>query len=143
MKETRVGVYICNCGVNIAKTVNVKDVAEYASHLPGVVIAKDYIFTCSDPGQELIRKDIKELGLNRIVVAACSPHMHEKTFRRVLRDTGINPYFLRSRTFANIAVGSMRKGPQKRRMTLSARQSRGFLITIRSLPKRRRSIQAL
>jgi heterodisulfide reductase subunit A2 len=94
MKETRIGVYICNCGANIAKTVKVKEVAEFASRLPGVAIAREYIFTCSDPGQELIRKDIKELGLNRIVVAACSPHMHEKTFRRVLRDTGINPYFL-------------------------------------------------
>ena len=94
MEDRRIGVYICNCGLNIAKTVNVKEVAAFASTLPGVVAARDYVFTCSDPGQELIRKDIKELGLNRVVVAACSPHMHEKTFRRVLREAGINPYML-------------------------------------------------
>ncbi len=94
MKETRTGVYICHCGLNIAKTVDVKDLALYAASLPNVVVAREYLFMCSDPGQEMIRKDIAGFGLNRIVVAACSPHMHEKTFRRVLEGAGLNPYLL-------------------------------------------------
>jgi heterodisulfide reductase subunit A len=92
MGEKRVGVYVCNCGLNIAGTVNVKEVAEYASSLPNVVVGKEYIFACSDPGQEMIKNDIRDLGLNRIVVAACSPHMHERTFRRAVREAGLNPY---------------------------------------------------
>jgi heterodisulfide reductase subunit A len=91
-KEKRIGVYICHCGSNIAKTVKVKEVTEFASKLPNVTVARNYMFTCSDPGQEMIRKDIKELGLNRVIVAACSPHMHEKTFRRVVKEAGLNSY---------------------------------------------------
>ena len=94
MGEKRIGVYVCNCGLNIAGTVEVKEVAEYASSLPNVVVAREYVFACSDPGQEMIKNDIRELGLNRIVVAACSPHMHERTFRRVVREAGLNPYLL-------------------------------------------------
>jgi heterodisulfide reductase subunit A2 len=94
MKEKRIGVFVCHCGQNIAKTVNVNEVSEFASHLPGVKVARNYVFMCSDPGQDMIRKDIKELGLNRVVVAACSPHMHEKTFRRVIASAGLNPYLL-------------------------------------------------
>ena len=94
MGEKRIGVYVCNCGLNIAGTVKVKEVAEYASSLPNVVVAREYIFACSDPGQEMIKNDIREFGLNRIVVAACSPHMHERTFRRVIREAGLNPYLL-------------------------------------------------
>ncbi len=92
MAKTRVGVYICHCGVNIKSTVNVEKLTQFASTLPHVTVAKDYIYLCSDPGQELIRNDIKEHNLNRIVVAACSPRMHEPTFRKVLRTSGINPY---------------------------------------------------
>ena len=91
-KEKRIGVYICHCGFNIAKTVKVKEVAEFASGLPGVVLARDYLYTCSDPGQEQIRNDIKDFNLNRIIVAACSPNMHEKTFRRVVSEAGLNPF---------------------------------------------------
>ncbi len=90
--EQRTGVYICHCGTNIAGTVDVKAVAEFAGTLDSVVVARDYKFMCSDPGQELIRNDISELGLNRVVVAACSPLMHEATFRRVCREAGLNPY---------------------------------------------------
>jgi len=92
MAKTRVGVYICHCGVNIKSTVDVEKLTRFASTLPHVTVAKDYIYLCSDPGQELIRNDIKEHNLNRIVVAACSPRMHELTFRKVLRTSGINPY---------------------------------------------------
>lgn len=90
--EIRIGVYICHCGLNIAGTVDVKRVAEYAQRLPSVVIARDYRYMCSDPGQELIKNDIKELELNRVVVASCSPRLHENTFRSVCLDAGLNPY---------------------------------------------------
>jgi heterodisulfide reductase subunit A len=87
-----IGVYICHCGVNIAATVDVKAVAEYASTLPGVTVSREYQYMCSDPGQDLIKNDIKELGLERVIVAACSPRMHEPTFRGVVEGTGLNPY---------------------------------------------------
>lgn len=90
--EPRIGVYVCHCGANIAATVDVEKVTEFAKGLPSVVIARDYKFVCSDPGQELIKNDIKELGLNRIVVASCSPRLHEPTFRRTLSSAGLNPY---------------------------------------------------
>jgi len=90
--ERRIGVYVCHCGTNIAATVNVKEVAQSARSLRGVVVARDYMFMCSDPGQELIKNDIRKERLNRVVVAACSPLLHERTFRRVCREGGLNPY---------------------------------------------------
>jgi heterodisulfide reductase subunit A len=90
--EPKIGVYICHCGSNIAGTVDTEAVAKFAGGLEGVVVARDYKFMCSDPGQELIKKDIKELGLNRVVVASCSPTMHEPTFRRACQEAGMNPY---------------------------------------------------
>ena len=92
MAEPRIGVYICHCGSNIAGMVDVEEVARFAQDLEGVVVARDYKFMCSDPGQEFIKNDIKELKLNRIVVAACSPTLHEATFRRACQEAGINPY---------------------------------------------------
>ena len=91
-REPRIGVYICHCGSNIAGAVDVEQVAQFAGTLDSVVVARDYRFMCSDPGQSMIKEDIKELGLNRVVVAACSPTMHELTFRRVCQEAGINPY---------------------------------------------------
>ena len=88
----RIGVYICECGVNIGATVDVEKVAEYAKSLPNVTVSRYYKYMCSDPGQELIKKDIKEFRLDRVVVASCSPRMHEPTFRNVLKETGLNPY---------------------------------------------------
>ncbi len=90
--EPRIGVYICHCGSNIADTVDMAAVAEFAQGLDSVVIVRDYKFMCSQPGQELIKNDIKELGLNRVVVASCSPTMHEPTFRRACQEAGVNPY---------------------------------------------------
>ncbi len=90
--EPRIGVYTCHCGSNIAGKVDCAGVTRFAQELEGVVVARDYKFMCSDPGQELIKKDIKEHGLNRVVVASCSPTMHEPTFRRVCQEAGINPY---------------------------------------------------
>jgi len=92
MEEIKTGVYICHCGLNIAGTVDVEEVARYAQGLPSVVVARDYRYMCSDPGQALIKDDIKNLGLNRVVVASCSPRMHEPTFRRACQDAGLNPY---------------------------------------------------
>jgi heterodisulfide reductase subunit A len=94
-EEARIGVYVCHCGSNIAGVVDVENVAKWAAEKlghRGVVIARDYKFMCSSLGQELIEKDIKELGLTRVVVAACSPHLHEKTFRTAAERAGLNPY---------------------------------------------------
>ncbi|MCI5143169.1 MAG: CoB--CoM heterodisulfide reductase iron-sulfur subunit A family protein, partial [Candidatus Electrothrix sp. ATG1] len=88
----RIGFYICHCGINIAYKVRVEEVAQYAATLPGVVVARDYLFMCSDPGQELVEKDIKEHNLDCVVVASCSPRMHEKTFRAACQRAGLNPY---------------------------------------------------
>jgi len=89
----RIGVYICHCGTNIAGMVDVRAVAEYAAGLPGVALARDYKYMCSDPGQELIKQDIKEHQLDRVVVAACSPLLHEHTFRNATAQGGLNAYF--------------------------------------------------
>lgn len=94
MSERRIGVYVCHCGTNISKTVDVEDVAKYSQGLDGVVVSKDYKYMCSQPGQELIQKDIKEHGLDGVVVAACSPRMHEPTFQRAARNAGLNPYLV-------------------------------------------------
>jgi heterodisulfide reductase subunit A len=88
----RVGFYICHCGINIAFRVRVEEVAEYVATLPNVVVSRHYLFMCSDPGQELIEKDIREQGLTRVVVASCSPRMHETTFRNACKRAGLNPY---------------------------------------------------
>jgi heterodisulfide reductase subunit A len=91
-EEPRIGVFVCYCGLNIAGTVDVEDVAEYARKLPGVVYVKTNRYTCADPGQDEIRKGVKEHKLNRVVVAACSPRMHEPTFRRTVSEAGLNPF---------------------------------------------------
>jgi len=90
--EEKVGVYICHCGTNIAGTVDVMEVAQWASEQPHVEIAREYKFMCSSLGQELIENDIREYGLTRVVVGACSPHMHEKTFRAACQRAGLNPF---------------------------------------------------
>jgi heterodisulfide reductase subunit A len=88
----RVGVYICHCGVNISQTVRVDEVAESMKKNPNVAVSKDYKFMCSDPGQKMIKDDIINEGLTRVVVAACSPHMHELTFRKACEHAGLNRY---------------------------------------------------
>jgi heterodisulfide reductase subunit A len=92
--NVRIGVYVCDCGANIAGAVDVPQVVEFAKGLPGVVVAKEYKFVCSDPGQDIIKKDIKEQKLNRIVIASCSPRLHELTFRRTLASVDLNPYLM-------------------------------------------------
>jgi heterodisulfide reductase subunit A len=92
--QVKIGMYICHCGVNISATVRVADVRDFIAKQPNVVIARDYKFMCSDPGQDLIKQDIKNLGVNRIVVAACSPLMHELTFRLAAESAGLNRYLV-------------------------------------------------
>ena len=91
--KIKTGVYVCHCGTNIAATVDVAAVAEFAKGLEGVAIARDYTYMCSNPGQDLIKQDIAEHGLNRVVVASCTPLMHEPTFRRACEEGGLNPFF--------------------------------------------------
>jgi heterodisulfide reductase subunit A len=88
----KIGVYICHCGTNIAAMVDVEDVTKYAATLDNVKVARHYAYMCSDPGQALIKDDIREEDLNRVVVASCSPLMHETTFRRACSEAGLNPF---------------------------------------------------
>jgi heterodisulfide reductase subunit A len=90
----RIGVYVCHCGTNIAGVVDVKAVAVYAAGLHGVVVSREYKYMCSDPGQELIQHDIRDHRLDRVIVASCSPLLHEHTFREATAQGGLNPYFL-------------------------------------------------
>ncbi len=90
----RIGVYVCHCGSNIAATVDVEEVTRWAGTLGGIAVARDYKFMCSSLGQAMVEDDISKLGLDRIVVAACSPHLHERTFRRACANAGLNPFLL-------------------------------------------------
>jgi heterodisulfide reductase subunit A len=95
MTETvRIGLYICHCGHNIAGVISPEVLAEQARSLPGVAVCQDHLYSCSEAGQRDIAKDIQQFGLNRMVVAACSPKLHESTFRRLLAENGVNPYLL-------------------------------------------------
>jgi len=90
----RIGVYVCHCGLNIGGVVDCRAVAEYAASLPDVTLAVDSMYTCSDPGQEQIKADILEHDLNRVVVASCTPRLHEPTFRAAVGEAGLNSYLL-------------------------------------------------
>jgi len=92
-EEPRVGVFICHCGLNIAGVIDIDALVEYSKTLPNVVYVKQNRYTCADPGQDEIRKGIAEYKLNRVVVAACSPRMHEPTFRKTVAEAGLNPFF--------------------------------------------------
>lgn len=92
--RARVGVFVCHCGLNIARTVDCRKVADVAANLDDVVVARDVPYACSEPGQESIKEDILERGLDRVVIASCSPRLHEPTFRQMLQDAGLNPYLL-------------------------------------------------
>jgi heterodisulfide reductase subunit A len=93
-ESLRIGVYVCHCGSNIASVVDVEALAKFAEGLPGVALSRHYKYMCSDPGQELVKRDIREFNLNRIVVAACSPNLHEATFRRAAEDAGLNRFLV-------------------------------------------------
>ena len=91
-KVLRIGVYVCHCGGNISDIVDVEKVVKAVSKLPHVAVAKRNLFMCSDPGQNMIAEDIQSSKVNRVVVAACSPSLHELTFRKILSRAGLNPY---------------------------------------------------
>ena len=93
-EELRIGVYVCHCGTNIAGVVDTAEIAEFASKLPGVVRALDPPYACADSGQNIIKQDIVEYNLNRVVVSACSPRMHEPTFRAAVAEVGLNPFLM-------------------------------------------------
>jgi heterodisulfide reductase subunit A len=125
--KVRTGVYVCHCGTNIAATVDVAAVAEYARGLDGVVIARDYTYMCSDPGQDLIKQDIQEHGLNRVVVASCSPLMHEPTFRRACQEAGLNPFFFQManiREHCSWVIDDRQQATAKARSMVTAAVSR-------------------
>ena len=92
--EARIGLYICHCGLNIAAVLDPEALAAQSRDLPGVRVCRAHLYTCSEAGQKEIQKDIKDFSLDRVVVAACSPRLHEATFRRLLLDCGLNPYLL-------------------------------------------------
>ncbi|MCP4657262.1 MAG: NAD(P)-binding protein, partial [bacterium] len=114
----RIGVYVCHCGVNISATVDVEAVRDCAAERPNVVCARDYKFMCSNAGQDLIKKDIVENGVNRVVVAACSPLMHELTFRTAAQEAGLNPYLVQ---IANIREHCAWVHDDKARATVKAK----------------------
>ena len=93
-EEIRVGVFVCQCGMNIAGTVECEDVANFAEALPDVVFSDFQKYSCSEPGQQTVKDAIAEHNLNRVVVASCSPKMHEPTFRAAVKEAGLNPYLM-------------------------------------------------
>jgi len=127
--EPRIGVYICHCGSNIAGTVDIEQLTQFAQGLDSVVVSRDYKFMCSEPGQEIIKNDIRDLGLNRIVVASCSPTMHEPTFRRVCQEAGLNPYLFEManiREHCSWVTEDKQKATEKAKALVSAAVSRVF-----------------
>lgn len=92
-EQIRIGVYVCECGINIGAVVDVAEVARFAGTLPNVAVARQYKYVCSEPGQKMIQDDIKDLGINRVVVASCTPRMHEPTFQNAVAAAGLNPYY--------------------------------------------------
>ena len=91
-EKPRIGVYVCDCGLNILGVVDVPAVIQYASTLDNVVVSREYKYMCSDPGQDIIKKDIKDLKLNRVIVASCTPSLHERTFRTTVSTAGLNQF---------------------------------------------------
>lgn len=93
-QDPRIGVYVCHCGLNIAQSVDCHRVAQTVENEDGVIISKDIVYACSEPGQQQIKQDIIDNGLDRIVIASCSPRLHETTFKKMIDSVGLNPYML-------------------------------------------------
>lgn len=138
-EEPRIGVYVCDCGFNIAGVVNVPELVEHARGLKGVAVAREYKYMCSSPGQEMIQKDVKELGVNRIVVAACSPHLHEATFRKAAEAAGANPFLVH---MVNIReqVSWVTKDPARATEKAKALVAAGVARVARHSPLQRREV---
>lgn len=93
-QEPRIGVYVCHCGLNIAQSVDCTKIAQDVADADGVVVSKDIVYACSEPGQQSIKQDIIDNGLDRVVIASCSPRLHEPTFKKMAEDAGINAYMV-------------------------------------------------
>lgn len=93
-QEARIGVYVCHCGLNIAQSVDCRRVAQTVENEDGVILSKDIVYACSEPGQQQIKQDIIDNGLDRIVIGSCSPRLHETTFKKMIDSVGLNPYML-------------------------------------------------
>jgi len=129
--DLRIGVYVCHCGLNISATVDVPKLVEFASSLPGVVIARDYTYVCSNPGQKLIMEDIQKLGINRVVTASCSPRLHEPTFRKTLQEAELNPYCLEIaniREHCSWVHADIAKGTEKAKKLVASAVARSNLL---------------
>ncbi|MHA1293029.1 MAG: 4Fe-4S binding protein, partial [Promethearchaeota archaeon] len=111
-ERPRIGVYVCHCGINIGGVVSVPDLVKYALTLPDVVLAREYKFMCSDNGQQMIKDDIEAGLLNRVVVAACSPRMHEPTFRLTCKEAGLNPFLFEQANIREHATWVNMKDPE-------------------------------
>jgi heterodisulfide reductase subunit A len=126
----RIGVYVCHCGTNIAAGVDVEDVASYAAGLDGVTVARHYTYMCSEPGQALIKEDIKKRDLDRVVVASCSPLMHESTFRAACAEAGLNPFLFQMtniREHVSWVAGDRKLATEKARSLVAAAVRRARL----------------
>jgi heterodisulfide reductase subunit A2 len=132
---SKIGVFICHCGINISGTVDVEKVAADIARYPGVAYATTYKYTCSDPGQQLIRDAIKEQGLDGVIVAACSPAMHEVTFRRTAASAGLNPYLVECANIREQCSWVHAKEPE--------RATEKALVTIQSMVEKIRGNEAL
>lgn len=122
-QEQRIGVYVCHCGTNISHTIDVETVAKFAETLPDVVIVREYKYMCSKPGQELIRQDIDEYNLTRVVVSSCSPLMHEETFRNTCEDAGLNRFLFQMsniREQCSWVHGDRKKATEKAKRLIAA-----------------------
>ncbi len=140
--KPRIGVYICHCGTNIAGMIDVSSIADYAATLNNVIVSRHYPYMCSEPGQDLIKQDILHEGLNRVVVASCSPLMHETTFRRACEEAGLNPYLFQMtniREHCSWVSDDPEKATQKAKALVSAATKRVALNT--ELTTRRVDVQ--
>jgi heterodisulfide reductase subunit A len=141
-----VGVYVCHCGTNIAGAVDVAEVARYAAGLEGVAVARHYTYMCSDPGQALIKEDIQKEGLERVVVASCSPLMHETTFRAACAEAGLNPFLFQMtniREHVSWVAVDPEKATQKARALVAAAVRRVSLqapLEMRQVPMKQSAL---
>ena len=129
--SAKIDVYVCHCGTNISGKVNVTEVKDFAATLPGVEIAREYKFMCSDPGQILIQDDIRNLGLDRIVVASCSPLMHEPTFRGACERADLNRYLFQManiREHCSWVTVDPNAATEKAKMLMTVELSAGQMI---------------
>ncbi|UCG45980.1 MAG: CoB--CoM heterodisulfide reductase iron-sulfur subunit A family protein [Candidatus Bathyarchaeota archaeon] len=131
-EEPRIGVFICHCGSNIADIVDVKEVVDFASKFPNVVFAVDERYVCSEPGQALIRENIRKHKLNRVIVASCSPRMHETTFRKALEAEGLNPFLLEITNLREqcswVHMHEPRKATQKAKVLVASAIAKATLL---------------